>query len=110
MMNFNVGDIVATKEKGPPGTGIVRAAYYCDFYSWACKEKVKHIKWANLRKFDTDDNYYTVEFPEPIRVITVDEIMEEFGWKYNESLEYLEALSKHKYIDFPEKYLEMFGA
>jgi hypothetical protein len=109
-MNFTVGDIVCTKDKGPPGTGIIRAAYDATFYSWACREKVKHIKWANRREPDMDDHHYTVEFPEPIRVITVDEIMEEFGWKYNESLEYLETLSKHKYIDYPEKYLEMFRA
>lgn len=107
-MIFTVGDLVITKEKGPPATGIIRAAYDADFYAWACKENIKHIKWANKRKFDTGFNYYTVEFPEPIKVITVQEIMDEFGWQYQASLDYLEELPTHKYIDFPEQYLERF--
>ena len=105
-MNFSVGDLVCTV-KGPPAVGIIRAAYEANFYNWASQENLKHIKFTNLRK-EHEDNYYTVEFPEPIRVITVEEIMSEFGWKYNESLEYLETLSKHKYLDFPEKFLSMF--
>jgi len=109
-MNFTVGDLVCTKEKGPPANGIIRAAYDGDFYDWASKEETKHIKWAKKREFGDLDNYYTVEFPSPIRVITVEELMEQFNWQYKPSLEYLETLSKHKYVDYPEKYLEAFGS
>jgi hypothetical protein len=100
-MEFSLGDIVSTT-KGPAAVGIVRAVYEAGFYSWAKKKQVpSHGR--------IDDNYYTVEFPEPIRVITVQEIREEFGWKYQEALEYLETLEKHKFLDYPQTDIEMFS-
>jgi hypothetical protein len=102
---FELGELVATVEKGPPAQGIIRACYDSDFYSWAKKQGIKHLKWANKRDFKAEENYYTVEFPSPIRVITVQEIQTEFNWKYAESLEYLETLPMHKYLDFPEPFL-----
>jgi hypothetical protein len=105
-VKFQLGDVVATKSEGPPAVGTIVAAYNPDFYSWAQNEKIKDIKFTKQR-FTTDEVYYSVYFNSGIRVVTVDEIMKEFGWKRGEAEEYVETLSLHKNLDYPESCLEL---
>lgn len=52
-------------------------------------------------------NYYTVEFPEPIKQISLAELEHFFGNKEKAALAY-ESLPKYSFLHYPEEELELW--
>ena len=100
-MSFSLDDLVCTQNQGPPAVGVVVGVYNPEFYTWASKQKGG--------KIITDETYYSIYFAEPIHVISLDEIREQFGWLHDQALAYLNSLEKYTYLDYPESCLEPFG-
>lgn len=98
-LKFKVGDFVCTKKEGPPAVGEIVATYSVDFYNWTQQNDKK--------KFRTREPRYAIYFPGGIKVITVDEIMQELGWKRQEAIEYYETLDQYEYLEQPESNLEL---
>ena len=94
-MIFQVGDIVTSKKLGPPVVGEIIAIWSPKMYEIIKKEQTETI-------------YYTVYFEEPIRHLTVEEIMAGYNFKRQEAEEYWNTLEYKHYFDYPEYDLELF--
>jgi hypothetical protein len=98
-VKFKVGDIICTKTQGPPACGEIAAVYSENYYNWNQDQE-------GTKQY-TNEPRYVIFFSEPIKVITVQEVMDEFNWPYAEAESYVNNLKSHNYLEYPESCIEL---